>query len=418
MGTACAPTGQVAPAAQVAQVAPAGQVKDVRCDIPDSVSGGHFDPAATTPVAIPRKREWEAAFGGESAARPHVPRASPAGRGSASPASCRIGRRAFLRRVARDTWRGLAAFTDREHALPVDHVRLDALSLARPAPASATTRTSRRSASTWRRSPRRTRSGSSPATTALARAARRPRHARPPRDASPASSSTTTTRRRSSARATSSRSSTRAGSTAGLMVVAPGVPRARAARQRADRRAMTIAFFYDRGARPHAPRLLGAHAHAVALPLRRLLRRVAPRELRRDRQGRRARVALVLDGAHVSRRLPRGSDSAAGRGARRRSAGITSSAAGTRGRTCATCRRGAGACSRRSCRRSCSTSVARAGEPRRERRRARHRAAALRARDARLPVWGFSPSAAPDPARLRRARRARPRHRSATRPAW
>ena len=27
-------------------------------------------------------------------------------------------------RLARDTWRGLAALVDREHGLPVDHVRL------------------------------------------------------------------------------------------------------------------------------------------------------------------------------------------------------------------------------------------------------------------------------------------------------
>jgi hypothetical protein len=32
--------------------------------------------------------------------------------------------RAFLERLARDTWRGLDAFTDRENGLPVDHVRL------------------------------------------------------------------------------------------------------------------------------------------------------------------------------------------------------------------------------------------------------------------------------------------------------
>ena len=34
--------------------------------------------------------------------------------------------RAFLERVAADTWRGLAALTDRENGLPVDHVRLAA----------------------------------------------------------------------------------------------------------------------------------------------------------------------------------------------------------------------------------------------------------------------------------------------------
>jgi hypothetical protein len=34
--------------------------------------------------------------------------------------------RAFVERLARDTWRGLAALTDRENGLPVDHVRLTA----------------------------------------------------------------------------------------------------------------------------------------------------------------------------------------------------------------------------------------------------------------------------------------------------
>src|SRR5207245_9717014 len=36
----------------------------------------------------------------------------------------------FVARLARDTWRGLEAFTDREHQLPVDNVRLGATSAA------------------------------------------------------------------------------------------------------------------------------------------------------------------------------------------------------------------------------------------------------------------------------------------------
>src|SRR5207249_2218567 len=43
-----------------------------------------------------------------------------------APPRARAGDREFLLRLARDTWRGLEALTDREHHLPVDHVRLDA----------------------------------------------------------------------------------------------------------------------------------------------------------------------------------------------------------------------------------------------------------------------------------------------------
>ncbi len=114
--------------------APTRQIRDVRCDIPGTVTGGHFDPAAATPVAVPRKRAWEAVFGGESAAKPEV-----AARLAAWPSVAVVRELPetddeFLRRLARDTWRGLAAFVDRDHALPVDNVRFDA---SAPAPAGA-----------------------------------------------------------------------------------------------------------------------------------------------------------------------------------------------------------------------------------------------------------------------------------------
>ena len=105
-------------------------VRDEPCEL-GQVVGGQAEPEAAAKVPMPRKRAWEAARGGEVAARPHV-----AARLAGWP-RVRVARdlptddRAFLERVARDTWRGLAAFTDREHALPVDHVRLSPASLAR-----------------------------------------------------------------------------------------------------------------------------------------------------------------------------------------------------------------------------------------------------------------------------------------------
>jgi hypothetical protein len=79
------------------------------------------------PVVTPKKKAWEDALGGEVTARPSV-RARMKG----WPTTATIDRaalpaddRAFLERLARDTWRGLDAFTDRESGLPVDHVRVD-----------------------------------------------------------------------------------------------------------------------------------------------------------------------------------------------------------------------------------------------------------------------------------------------------
>src|SRR6185369_8312754 len=105
-------------------------VRDEPCEL-GQVVGGQAEPEAAAKVPLPRKRAWEAARGGEVAARPHV-----AARLAGWP-RVRVARdlpaddRAFLQRLARDTWRGLEAFTDREHALPVDHVRLSPASLAR-----------------------------------------------------------------------------------------------------------------------------------------------------------------------------------------------------------------------------------------------------------------------------------------------
>src|SRR5262249_26473890 len=99
---------------------------DEGCELGAKVEGGHPEPEASEIVPTPRKRTWEAQFGGEVAARPHVsarlagwPRRLLADARAPPPTDP-----AFLHRLARDPWRGLAAFVDREHALPVDHVRL------------------------------------------------------------------------------------------------------------------------------------------------------------------------------------------------------------------------------------------------------------------------------------------------------
>jgi len=102
--------------------------EDEPCELGEDVVGGRVEPGADSVVVPARKKAWEAALGGEDAARPFV-RARLAGwpanvvvRGDALPS----GDREFVERLARDTWRGLEAMTDGEHALPVDHVRLGA----------------------------------------------------------------------------------------------------------------------------------------------------------------------------------------------------------------------------------------------------------------------------------------------------
>ena len=45
---------------------------DERCELGNDVVGGIAEPEAQVRVPLPRKRAWEAGFGGEVAARPHV----------------------------------------------------------------------------------------------------------------------------------------------------------------------------------------------------------------------------------------------------------------------------------------------------------------------------------------------------------
>lgn len=97
---------------------------DERCELGQAVEGGHPEPAALETVVPVQKRAWENALGGVAAARPRV-RARLVGLPTRRPVEpLPADDDAFLRRLARDTWRGLDALTDREHALPVDHVRV------------------------------------------------------------------------------------------------------------------------------------------------------------------------------------------------------------------------------------------------------------------------------------------------------
>jgi hypothetical protein len=82
------------------------------------------EPWVNDPVDTPLKRAWEESVGGKEAARAHV-RARLLGwpaRDLVDPTELPADDRAFLERVARDTWRGIEAFSDRESGLPMDHV--------------------------------------------------------------------------------------------------------------------------------------------------------------------------------------------------------------------------------------------------------------------------------------------------------
>jgi hypothetical protein len=85
-------------------------------------------------VVSHKKLAWERARGGTAAARPHLrarlegwPRHLLADR-----ATLPGDDTDFLRRIARDTWRGLAALTDRENGLPINNVRFPGGALTVP----------------------------------------------------------------------------------------------------------------------------------------------------------------------------------------------------------------------------------------------------------------------------------------------
>ena len=89
-------------------------------------------PAMRETVVAMKKKAWERAFGGEAAAIPHI-QARLVGwpqRLLAEKDSLPSTGRAFALRLARDTWRGLDALSDRENGLPIDNVRFTGGSVA------------------------------------------------------------------------------------------------------------------------------------------------------------------------------------------------------------------------------------------------------------------------------------------------
>ncbi|HEY8517314.1 MAG TPA: glucoamylase family protein [Candidatus Binatia bacterium] len=101
---------------------------------PVAFKGAHVDGAAAwheLPVIPQRKRAWEESVGGKDAAQPLI-RARLRGWPSrllVDPSELPRGEREFLERLARDTWRGIDALSDRENGLPVDNV-----TVGKPAP--------------------------------------------------------------------------------------------------------------------------------------------------------------------------------------------------------------------------------------------------------------------------------------------
>jgi hypothetical protein len=88
------------------------------------IKTGKPEPGTGDPVVAEKKKAWEDALGGEAAARQKLRErlvgwpAAPLVDGKTLPAD----EREFLSRIARDTWRGLDALTDKLHGLPLDRV--------------------------------------------------------------------------------------------------------------------------------------------------------------------------------------------------------------------------------------------------------------------------------------------------------
>jgi hypothetical protein len=83
-------------------------------------------PAMRETVLPRKKRAWEDSLGGQEAAKPQI-RARLVGwplRFLADKQRLPTDDRAFLERLARDTWRGLDALSDRDNGLPIDNIRL------------------------------------------------------------------------------------------------------------------------------------------------------------------------------------------------------------------------------------------------------------------------------------------------------
>ncbi len=90
------------------------------------IKTGQPGPSIHDPVITPRKTVLETQLGGKAALQPYLFHDRTAGwptRLTVPPTELPADDRAFLQRLARDTWRGLAALSDRDHGLPFDTVR-------------------------------------------------------------------------------------------------------------------------------------------------------------------------------------------------------------------------------------------------------------------------------------------------------
>jgi hypothetical protein len=96
------------------------------------VSTGAPGPSVTDAVPTPAKQAWEVAHGGPDTIQAQL-KARLAGWPQVAliaPHTLPTDDTAFLWRLARDTWRGLVAMTNRPYGLPIDHVRFRRPSVA------------------------------------------------------------------------------------------------------------------------------------------------------------------------------------------------------------------------------------------------------------------------------------------------
>ncbi len=103
---------------------PTPQLKRITCPL-DGLSTATLPAAAREIVVAVKKKAWEDSLGGRAAAKPHIqarlvgwPQHVLIDRGSLPKTD-----REFALRLARDTWRGLDALSDRENGLPIDNAR-------------------------------------------------------------------------------------------------------------------------------------------------------------------------------------------------------------------------------------------------------------------------------------------------------
>lgn len=96
-----------------------------RCPVDLVAARNAAPPVLSEPVVAVKKKAWERSLGGEAAAVPHI-QARLVGwpqRLLVDENTLPVTDDAFARGLARDTWRGLDALSDRENGLPLDNVR-------------------------------------------------------------------------------------------------------------------------------------------------------------------------------------------------------------------------------------------------------------------------------------------------------